>query len=76
MLQAKTQIGRLLIAIVAWPAGILAAIVLLFVTGESCSGECQLEAVSSTRLVLWLAVAFGPGILATRAWWKGRRDAA
>ena len=76
----KGQLKRLLIAIAAWPAGMLAALLLLIVPalfgGSTCSAEgacaVELESASSTRFVLWLAVAFGPGIVATRAWWKGR----
>jgi hypothetical protein len=74
-----SQLRRLMLAIVAWPAGMLAALVLLFLptlVANDCPPDVvcarSLESPSTTSIVLWLAVAFGPGILATRAWWKGR----
>lgn len=75
------QTRRLLIAIIAWPAGILGAIILTMVwalltaetcpPGEMCSQE--LKPASSTAVLLWLALAFGPGIYATWEWWRHRR---
>ena len=78
--QVRAQVRRLLIAIAAWPAGLIVAALVVFVPAffdSSCepgTGACmkQLEPVSSTRFAIWLAIAFGPGILATRAWWKNR----
>jgi hypothetical protein len=77
---------RGLLAIVAWPAGIVAAFVWLFVfasPGSECTetttegGSVRtcasaLEPMPSGSLVWFVAIAFGPGVLATRAWWKGR----
>ena len=68
---------RLLIAVIAWPAGFLAAIIVLVVRGltSECrgGGPCALEPVSWFNMVLWLAIAFGPGIIATHHWWTNRR---
>lgn len=76
----KPQTRRLLIAIAAWPAGILGTLALTIVwslltatpcaAGSTCAQE--LKPASSTSVLLWLALAFGPGILATRDWWKHR----
>ena len=66
-------------AIVAWPVGILGTLVLTiawsFLTATPCEeGRCaqNLEPMSLTSTVLFLAMAFGPGIYATREWWKHR----
>ena len=70
---------RLLVAIVAWPAGVVAAIAVLIVQGirSDCVGgePCALEPTSWIRIVLWLAIAFGPGVVATRNWWTKRGSA-
>ena len=67
---------RLLVAIVAWPAGLVAAIAVLIVQGirSDCVGgeACALEPTSWINIVLWLAIALGPGVLATRNWWTHR----
>ena len=92
----KPNVRRLLIAVLAWPAGIVAALVVLFTSAFFSPSECtvatkaaaeagsvefadcsvELEPGSSTNTVLWLALAFGPGVVATRAWWKGRGGAS
>ena len=79
----KPQTRRLLIAIAAWPAGILGAIVLgivwSLITATPCDGaSCaqELKPASSTSVLLWLALAFGPGVFATREWWKHRGGAS
>ena len=80
MAATQRSVRRLLIAIAAWPAGLIVAILVLFVPAlfdSSCGSEpgicmTQLERTSSIRFAIWLAIAFGPGILATRAWWKHR----
>ena len=77
----RPQTRRLFIAIGAWPAGILAAIVAAVVfslaTAEPCppGPECVqgLEQASWAWNALWLAMAVLPGTLATRAWWNGRK---
>lgn len=75
----KPQLRRLLVAIIAWPAGILAALLVLIIPaffdspcppGPVCVQA--LEPTSWTRTILWLAIAFGPGVVATWTWWKGR----
>jgi hypothetical protein len=80
----RPQTRRLLLAIIAWPAGIFGTIVLTIVwslltadqcpDGQMCSKE--LKPATSTSVLLWLALAFGPGIYATREWWKNRRPAS
>jgi hypothetical protein len=80
----QPQTRRLLIAIAAWPAGILGAIAFVIVralmTATPCEGggPCvqELKPASSTSVLLWLALAFGPGIFATREWWKHRGGAS
>jgi hypothetical protein len=64
-------------AIVAWPAGIVVALVLFVMTAPSCpAGEaCTLEPVPAWRIVALLTVALGPGLHATLSWWRGRRPA-
>jgi hypothetical protein len=73
------QTKRLLLAIVAWPAGIIGTVVLTFawslLTTPSCGeGPCaqELKPMSLTTMGLFLAMAFGPGIYATREWWRHR----
>jgi hypothetical protein len=75
---------RLLIAILAWPAGILFTVgwTLLGADPAPCApGEVcalALEAVSVNDLVEFLTFALGPGIVATWYWWRngrGEKDA-
>lgn len=74
------NVRRLLIAIIAWPAGMGAAIAVLVFrafTSDCPRGQaCALEPTSWTSILLWLALALGPGIVATRHWWKNRRSEA
>ena len=92
----KLNVRRLLIAILAWPAGIVAALLLLFTSSFFSSSECtvhtkaaaelapmesaecsvELQSGSPTNTILWIALGFGPGIVATRAWWRGRGGAS
>ena len=92
----QPNIRRLLIAILAWPAGIVAAVLVLFMSAFFSPSDCtfhtkgaaepapvevadcsvELKPGSSINTILWLALAFGPGIVATRVWWKGRRGAS
>jgi hypothetical protein len=74
---ASSNFRRLLIAVIAWPAGFLAAIGVLVYKGftSDCpdGGPCALEPTSWTNVILWLAIALGPGIIATHHWWTGRK---
>jgi hypothetical protein len=67
----------LLIAIIAWPAGFLAAIGVLVFKGVTSGcrggGPCALEQTSWMNVLLWLAIAVGPGIVATHHWWTHRK---
>lgn len=77
----NVHLRRLLIAIAAWPLGIVAALVLLFIplpwdTPCPPNQPCELREAPLWRTVAWLCIAFGPGVLATRAWWQGRSDAS
>jgi hypothetical protein len=68
---------RLVRAVVAWPAGIVAALVLVVVTAPGCpaGAACALEPVPAWRIVVLLTIALGPGLYATMSWWRGRRSA-
>jgi hypothetical protein len=72
----SSNFRRLLLAIVAWPAGFLAAILALILKSvfSGCRGgeACALEDVSWGKLLLWLTIALGPGIAATYHWWTNR----
>ena len=83
LMPLKPQTRRLLIAIAAWPAGIIGAIVFAIVwslvKATPCEGGMcaqELKPASSTSVLLWLAMAFGPGIYATREWWTHRNPAS
>jgi hypothetical protein len=56
---------------------LIVALVLLIVWAPGCpSGNvCALQPVPRWRILLLLGVAFGPGLYATRSWWRGRRPA-
>lgn len=86
----KAQIQRALIAVAAWPLGLVLALLWFLVssdpsdcvTTQSGGGEyvvatatCTLAPMPWWQFALLLALAFGPGIMATRAYWKGRRSA-
>jgi hypothetical protein len=68
---------RLLRAIIAWPAGMATALVLVVVTAPGCpAGEaCALKPVPAWRIAVLLTVALGPGLYATLSWWRGRHPA-
>ncbi|MEO8619681.1 MAG: hypothetical protein ABI625_01375 [bacterium] len=74
------RVRNLYVMLAAWPFGILCALVWLFLPdrgADPCpSGQaCALHAVrvSLVQIIAWLAVAFGPGIIATRHWWRSCR---
>jgi uncharacterized membrane protein YphA (DoxX/SURF4 family) len=67
--------------LVAWPLGIILAVVWLFIPwpwASKCpSGQaCALEPSSWSSTIIWLCFAFGPGVWATRRWWRGDAPAA
>jgi hypothetical protein len=75
----KPTSRRLLVAIVAWPAGLIAAVLLLFVPtpGDAACppGEaCALHLIPTWKVLLWLCLACAPGVLATARWWKARHS--
>jgi hypothetical protein len=73
---ASSNFRRLLIAVLAWPAGFLAAIGLLVIKGlaSACrGGPCALEDISLLKMLFWIALALGPGIVATHHWWTNRK---
>jgi hypothetical protein len=62
--------------LLAWPGGIALGLLWMFVPkpwGTHCpAGQpCALEPVSLLGVVAWLCLAFGPGVWATRSWWRG-----
>lgn len=71
---------RMLIAILAWPAGILFTVgwTLLGADPTPCppGDVCAqaLEAVSVNDLVEFLTFALGPGMVATWYWWRHGRS--
>jgi hypothetical protein len=70
------NLRRFLVALVAWPLGLAAALALAFGGARATcpAGEpCPLNTVPEWRVALWLALALGPGLLATWAWWRGWR---
>ena len=74
----SSNFRRLLLAIIAWPAGFLAAILAMILKSVFFSGcrggeACALEDVSWFKVLFWFAIAIGPGILATYHWWTNRR---
>ena len=70
---------RLVLAVVAWPAGLIAALIREVATshsgacraGESCLAAARM--ISANELAEFLVLALGPGIVATLYWWRGRR---
>ena len=63
------------IALLAWPIGIVLAVVCSVALGPHCAqSPCALEPVSLGETLLELALAFGPGVVATAQWWRGRRS--
>jgi hypothetical protein len=66
--------SRGVVAVLAWPAGIILAIVCAIALAPHCGeSPCALAPVPTWALVLQLALAFGPGIVATLWWRRGRR---
>ena len=69
---------RFLLALIAWPAGIVGTVlyVLLGATSTPCdpNGPCSvsLDVASTNEIIQFLTFAFGPGIIATWYWWKNR----
>lgn len=69
---------RLLLAIVAWPAGIIFTVAWTILGAEStpCApGEaCMMteQVLSLNDIVEFLTFALGPGIVATWHWWRNR----
>jgi hypothetical protein len=63
------------LAVVAWPAGIVLAIACSVALAPHCAqSPCALEPVPLPETLLELAVAVGPGAVATARWWRGRRS--
>jgi hypothetical protein len=63
------------LAVVAWPAGIVLAIACSVALAPHCAqSPCALEPVPLPETLLELAVAVGPGAVATVRWWRGRRS--
>jgi len=70
---------RLVVAVLAWPAGVLAAVILavalplLGSAGPPCvDGPCALQPAPMWENVLLLLAALGPGLVATAVWWSRR----
>jgi hypothetical protein len=76
----RPSLRRLIIAILAWPGGIVAAIVWEIMQtphadcppGPACA--VALSPVPLDRIVLAFVIALGPGIVATSSWWRRRHD--
>lgn len=61
-------------ALLAWPVGIVLALAFSIALAPHCAeNPCALEPVPLWQLALEFAVAFGPGVVATAWWWRGRR---
>ncbi len=72
----KANLRRFLVALVAWPLGLAGALTYALArAGAACpaGAPCPLNTVPGSRVALWLALALGPGLLATWAWWRGWR---
>lgn len=65
--------SRGVVALLAWPGGILLAVVVSVALAPSChAAACQLEPVPSWQTLLELALGLGPGVVATARWWYSR----
>ena len=76
----RRSFRRLLVMLAAWPLGITLAVAWLFIPwpweSRCPSGEmCALERTSWSHIIIslciWLCFALGPGVWATRRWWRG-----
>jgi hypothetical protein len=66
---------RALLAVLAWPLGIVPAVAFTIIMSPHCSGgqACALEPVPRWQEAVTVALLVAPGLLATIWWWRGRR---
>ena len=66
--------SRGIVAILAWPVGIVLAIVCTVTLTPHCrASPCELQLVPTWVVVSQLVLAFAPGIVAVVWWRRGRR---
>ena len=72
---------RLLLAIVAWPAGIIATLVWSLISAEPAACEpgvatctVALKVVPLSEVLESFALAIAPGLFATIYWWRNRGE--
>ena len=68
---------RGLLAILAWPLGIVPAFAFMILASpHGPSGQaCALEPMARWQELVMLALLVTPGVLVTTWWWRGRRPA-
>ena len=69
---------RGILAILAWPLGVIPAFLFMVLASPSCPGGqmCALQPMPRWQEVVFVLLLLAPGALATRWWWRGRRPAA
>ena len=67
--------SRGVIALVAWPVGLLLVACSVALAPHCSSSPCALEPVPLWESLLELGLAIAPGAWATARWWRGRHGA-
>jgi hypothetical protein len=66
---------RGMIALVAWPVGVLLALAFSIAMAPGCTANpCALAPEPAWEFLIEVLLAIGPGVAATWWWWRTRRN--